>query len=481
MNLELPDPLYASLNQFISEALGLYFPPSRWTELQRGICAAAEELGNGASPAEFTSWLATRPALSQRHLDVLSTKLTVGETYFFREPRHFAALTEHILPEIAQRRGSPSIRIWSAACCTGEEAYSISIWLDRMAPPFVAPATIIGTDINPDFLRRAEAGVYGRWSFRDAPPWLIANYFQERDGQFEIAPRIRRMVRFMPLNLASDTFPALLTDLHAMDVIFCRNVLMYFSNDQARKTLEKLYHTQRDKGWLMVGASELFHISSSPYATVRLADAIVCQKGSYTAAKQTGAAAPRVLPAMQNSETQAYTQPTAVSVTADGQSILVHQQKMTEKDQVQESCAAPPDPAASPASTWATLTRELAGQGKLHEALVSADRWIAAEKLNPAAHYLRGLIFREKGEALEAMNALRRSLYLDPQFIVAYLALGNMERDRGQKQKAHRHFANAVELLTRQDGQNIVPESDGMTAKQCLDLARALADIEVPV
>jgi chemotaxis protein methyltransferase CheR len=470
MHPELPNHFHAALNQFISEALGLYFPPSRWMELQRGICAAAEELGNGASPAEFASWLATGPALSQRQLDVLSTKLTVGETYFFREPRHFAALTEHILPEIAQRREPAAIRIWSAACCTGEEAYSIAIWLDRMAPAFAGRATIVGTDINPDFLRRAEAGVFGRWSFRDAPPWLMGQYFQEkREGQFEIAPRIRRMVRFMPLNLASDTFPALLTDLHAMDVIFCRNVLMYFSNEQARKTLEKFYHTQRDKGWLMVGASELFHISSSPYATVRLADAIVCLKGRNASAARTGAAAP-VFPETQNPVTEASTQFPAIAAGADRQPA----------SQVRES-SSPVSGEAAPASTWAALTRDLAGRGKLQEALVSADRWIAADKLDPVAHYLRGLIFREKGEALEAMSSLRRSLYLDPHFIVAYLALGNMERDRGQKHKAHRHLANAIELLTRQEGRNIIPESDGMTAKQCLDLARALAAIEVPV
>jgi len=113
-------------------------------------------------------------------------------------------------------------------------------------------------------LRKAMAGVYGKWSFRNAPPWLIEGYFTcKKDGVFEILPEIRKMVTFAYLNLAQDTYPSPLNNTNAMDIIFCRNVLMYFAPERARQVGDSLFRSLVDGGWLMVGASELSSIFSA--------------------------------------------------------------------------------------------------------------------------------------------------------------------------------------------------------------------------
>ena len=132
----------------------------------------------------------------------------MGETYFFREQRALEVLTTQILPSLMQdpQHGERHIRIWSAACCTGEEPYSIAITLATtmlMFPDW--QVSIIGTDINPRFLQRASRGVYTEWSFRNTPAWIKERYFQcTADNQFALCPEIKQMVTFFPLNLAEE-------------------------------------------------------------------------------------------------------------------------------------------------------------------------------------------------------------------------------------------------------------------------------------
>ena len=280
MEAEISHNLMMRFSDFVAETMGLHFPPPRWPELQRGAVAMAGELGF-ADAAACMQWLMSAP-LTPSQLETLAGNLTVGETYFFREPRSLEILANPILPDlIRERKGNERrLRIWSAACCTGEEPYSIAISLRRVIPDWKNLA-LLATDINPRFLRKALAGAFGQWSFRAAPPWLKDRYFRAApDGQFQISPEIKRMVHFAPLNLVQDVYPSPANDTNAMDVIFCRNVLMYFTAAQAQKVIAKLYRAQAEGGWLIVGPSELPQVSSTPYTAVNLNGAIVYRKDS---------------------------------------------------------------------------------------------------------------------------------------------------------------------------------------------------------
>jgi chemotaxis protein methyltransferase CheR len=240
-----------------------------------------------------TEWLLSA-SLTKTQLDVLASHLTIGETYFFRENKTFEILAEKVLPELvrSRRNGARRLRIWSAGCCTGEEPYSLAILLQQvirdLADWFV---TILATDINVRFLRKAAAGVYSEWSFRQTPAWFKSRYFKRtEDGQYEILPEIKKQVTFAQLNLVQDSFPSLVAETNAMDVIFCRNVLMYFSLPQALKVVSNLHRALVHEGWLVVSPSEGSQALLSQFAPVNFPGVILYQKsdaGSRTEQQRT--------------------------------------------------------------------------------------------------------------------------------------------------------------------------------------------------
>ncbi len=144
--------------------------------------------------------------------------------------------------------------------------------------------------------------------------------------------------------------------------------------------------------------------------------------------------------------------------------------------------AVEPPRAAPPASAQERirLTRELANQGRLSEALAAADALLRAERLNPVAHYLRAMILQEQGALLKAMEALRRAIYLDQEFIIAHFALGNLARAAGRLKEADRSFTNVLQLLDRQRQEDLLPESEGVTAGRLAEIVNSLRD-EAPV
>ncbi|MBI4458741.1 MAG: protein-glutamate O-methyltransferase CheR, partial [Acidobacteria bacterium] len=236
------------LSDFVAGQMGLHFPPERWRDLERGIGSAAREFGFSDADS-FAQWLLTSP-LTRNRVEVLASHLTVGETYFFRDRRAFELLEDQILPElIRSRRGTEQrLRIWSAGCATGEEPYSIAILLHKLIADLERwNITLLATDINPRFLHKARSGEYGEWSFRDAPHWLRERYFKKTEGdRFRIAPFIQKLVLFSHLNLAEDAYPSLSNDTNAIDVIFCRNVLMYFTPERQKRVAENFHRTLVD-------------------------------------------------------------------------------------------------------------------------------------------------------------------------------------------------------------------------------------------
>jgi chemotaxis protein methyltransferase CheR len=461
MEGETPEGLLSRFSEFVMRTMGWEFPRSRHADLRRGIAAAARELGFDSAAGFALRCLSG--AMTQEQFDRLAAHLTVGETYFFRETKTFEALAREILPALIEsRRGrDQELRIWSAGCCTGEEPYSIAILLREMLADWAQwKITLLATDINPGFLRGAEAGVFGQWSFRGAPDWLKGRYFREApQGRFEILPEIKQIVRFAQLNLAGEDYTSVLGGCGAMDVIFCRNVLMYFGASQAKKVVEKLHRAQGKGGWLIVSSSELSHGVFSPYHTVNLNGAILYQKDGNTPAA----------PAPESSPVSAW--PLDLEMDAGKMPFIVPEQQP--EPVMEEPSPAPPEPALG------AEARSLANRGNLAEALGCCDRWIAADKLNPASHYLRSVVLQEQGAVLEAVQSLRRALYLDPDHVLAHFALGSIARGRDQLGESHKHLANALRLLGKYPADALLPESDGVTAGRLAEVIGSLAEMEV--
>ncbi|HJV37066.1 CheR family methyltransferase, partial [Geomonas sp.] len=242
MERSLPDSTLSNVSAFLAKEMGLLFPKERWDDLERGLFSAARQLGF-MDPHVFLHWLMSSP-LTRRQVEALAGHLTIGETYFFRDPRSLEATETSILPPLLRaRRGKDQrLRIWSAGCSTGEEAYTLAILLHRLLPDVREwNISILATDINAAALQKGMAGVYGKWSFRATPSWFKSLYFTPQpEGSLRVVDNVKRMVHFEYLNLAEDSYPSLPTNTNAMDLIFCRNVLMYFSPEMARTVVAKL-------------------------------------------------------------------------------------------------------------------------------------------------------------------------------------------------------------------------------------------------
>jgi chemotaxis protein methyltransferase CheR len=468
MKPSLPEQLLLQLSEWTAAGTALHFPVDRWNDLERRTGSAAGEFGF-TDKEEFIQWLVSSP-LTREQLEILASHLTIAETYFWREPQIFEALREHILPELIHSRGRRErrLRIWSAGCASGEEPYSLAIALDRVIPAGKNwQVSILATDINPRILRKATAGVYGEWSFRSAPAWLKKEYFLHReDGRFEILPEIRQMVTFTYLNLAEDVYPSPLNNTHAMDIIFCRNVLMYFKPERAGQVGQGLHHALVDGGWLVVGASELSHEIFSQFAPVYFPGAIVYQK-----ARQKS----RPLPDFRMEGLQGQ-EPLPVSTRIEQPPDFV---KPSLREEVHEKAvkARAPEENKDASSSYAHLVRALANQGKLAEALAVCEKGLAADKLDHELHYLRAIILQEQNRDTEASASLKSALYLEPNFSPAHFVLGNLLLRHGDRRAAKRCFENVLALLSARRQEEILTESEGLTAGRFREIVQATLQV----
>lgn len=459
--------------RFLAQATGLSFGEERRAELARALAAVAEELGF-ADGAACLDWLQQHPP-GRREVEVLARHLTVGETYFLREPAMFAALEQQVLPTLIEERrrsGNLTLRLWSAACCTGEEPYTLAVLLARLLPDLKRwHLTILGTDINPHFLRRAELARYPRWSFRQAPDWLQRSYFRPLEsGGFELAPRIRRMVSFRYLNLAEAGYPAPETNTSAMDLILCRNVLMYFEPEQIRRVLHRLWLSLVDGGWLVVGAAETSQSLFAEFASVNFPDALLYRKTGPGMPPARSLAVQSMAPAA--APFTAVPQAIAPAIRPPGKPPYERAQASYRRGDYLEAERALADVEQN-AATMQLMARISANLGRLKEAQRWCEQALAANKLDPGGHYLLAAILEEQGEQARAADSLKRALYLAPDFVLAHFALGNLARQLGHA-RAGKHFDNALQLLRHYAPEQLLPESEGLTAGRLAEILRGM-------
>ncbi|MDO9450879.1 MAG: CheR family methyltransferase [Rugosibacter sp.] len=463
MDKAFSDQLNMSLSDLLAAQTGLHFPAERWRDLERGIAAAAPAFGMPDAES-CARWLLSAP-LTRHQIEMLANHLTVGETYFFREKMSFEALEQHILPQLIRTRASERrLRIWSAGCCTGEEPYSVAMLLDRLIPDQQDwNITLLATDLNPAFLRKAAAGIYGEWSFRDMPDHLRQRYFKRRkDGRFEILPLIRKRVAFACLNLAEDIYPSLLTNTTAMDVILCRNVLMYFSPAWVKKVAQNFHRSLVDDGWLIVSPAETSNSLFPQFKATPFPGAVLYRKAQ-GAEPQADVAGFSVLPLATVAPLDLLTPPPDTLRMPEAMMRAPIQSVAAEPVASFESVSGHPVNQDERAAL-SLAAHACANQGKLAEAIGWCEKAIAADKLDPATHYLLAAILQEQGENDRAAQALRHVLYLDPDFVLAHFALGNLRLSQGQLREARRHFDTAQALLQTHTQDDILPEAEGLTA-----------------
>lgn len=432
---------------------GIASPPSRERELLKALEAGRRAAG-ATDLAAYISLLERRPAL----LDDLVDAISVGETYFFRDTAQFALIRTTILPELIREHG-PALRIWSAGCASGEEAYSLAI---ALAEAGVTPAMpILATDISRAALRRGETASYGAWSFRGVPDAVRERYFVAEGGRLHLVDAIRRRVRFEWLNLAASTYPSLHSGVSGMHLILCRNVLIYLTPNAIAEVARNLHAALAPGGWLLTSPTDPLLAELAPLAPV-IGDASLVYRRDPPAATASSAAA-------WPSHDILRPAPPAPAVSVP----VAAPRAVRAPDRVRRREAA-----AQPVPDGVEALRDLAhasiGRGDLAEAERVLSGAVARHPLDAQLRYLSTVLFLELGRDADAASAARHALYLDPGLALAAVALGSALRRSGDLRGARQAYRTAAATLARRPPEEELALGDGERAGGLLRTVRSL-------
>ncbi|HET6585740.1 MAG TPA: CheR family methyltransferase, partial [Nannocystaceae bacterium] len=456
--------------------LGLQFDETRRGFLDEVLGRRAGACKQGV--AEYLLRLESGTA-TKGELRKLAEELTIGETYFFRNIEQFRAFEEVVLPaRMAARDGSRTLRILSAGCASGEEPYSLAMSVRQSLPPTAGwNVEVRAIDINSAFLERARRGRYTAWSMRQTPADAQARWFRTAGREHVLVDEITAMVRFSEGNLVEHD-RALWSD-EIYDVVFCRNVLMYFSPEQARAVVERLAAALVPGGFLFLGHAEslrglsaqfhLHHTHETFYYERKHPDDARAE-GTATVSDRHGGAAPLVelvdsadswVDAIRDAAQRIRTlvddrtAPAIPDAPAVGRAERIAAAlDMLGRERYGDALAvmdALPTSASVDPEVLLLRAVLLTHSGRLSEAEAVGRALLAVDELNAGAHYLLALCSEGGGDPGRAQEHDQVATYLDGGFAMPRLHLGLLARRRGDREAARRELGRALVLLQRED------------------------------
>lgn len=469
-------------------------------ELLRKLEHAASDFGFDDS-TKFGHWL-LKNNLTEKQLGDLASHLTIGETYFFRERKSFDFLEQIYLPGLIRKRFESEryLRVWCAGCATGEEAYSLAIALTQSIPDIHRwTVSILATDINNAFLEKARRGVYSKWSFRTNSDDFILKYFtRDSSDRFHIRPEIKKMVTFGSLNLGEDSYPSAATKTEGVDIIFCRNVLIYFSQEGTKRVTERFYHSLIDGGILVVSPVEMSGMISNKFSKIRYSGFTIYQKDTHHKTEKSksspkdyqaipvttlpvngwkkdsvnGSAAPKVTADEPVPGTTIRNQTPIVESELEIAEALFRKGALEEAESILSELTDKGEDLKM--EVVLLLSKIKANLGKLHEAELLCERGIALDKLHPNLYYLLATVMQEQGNDDKAIIALKQALYIDPDFVLAHFLFGTLSLKQGDQVQGKQSYKNAISSLSKLKPEDILPDSDGLTVERFRHILQAI-------
>lgn len=443
------DANFQRLKALVIETTGMAFYADKDDDLARIVAARMDETGL-PSCTRYLDRI-TDTVLGRGEMDALVAELTIGETYFFRHKEQFDALRDIILPDVlARNEGTRRLRIWSAGCATGPEPYSLAILLKREFAARIAGwhVSIVGTDINQKFLALARDGRYDEWAFRATPDDVRHDCFERVGKQWQIRPEYKNCVNFQHHNLTRNRFPSLLDNLAGLDIIICRNVVIYFSRETVAELVPCFHETLVDGGWLVMGHAEPNIELFRDFRTVNTPGAVLYQRDDRPQA--TAVYAPIVAP----------------------RPLLPLPEPPRRARPVASRPAVAPVPAVAASAPHEGIGRisDLADQGRWSEALAACDGLIAANALDAHAHFYRALVLEQQGDLDGCETSLRRAIYLDRHFVLPHYHLGLFLSRRDDLAGANRSFRNVLALLKQLPDAHALEHGDAITVGQLREI-----------
>jgi chemotaxis protein methyltransferase CheR len=477
----------------VASRLGLQFDDAKTAWLADLLRRRLDINGQLAEP--YLACL--RAQASRAEIGAIAQELTVAETYFFRNIEQFHALREHVVPERMQASGHRGLRILSAGCASGEEPYSIAMMLDDLLHDRSRELSIRAVDLNPVVVEKARQARYTSWALRDTAPAMQQRWFRPDGREFVLDDRIRSAVKFEERNLNEDD--AELWQPGAYDLIFCRNVLMYFAPSRAQAVVARIARSLAPGGYLFLGhaetlrgLSQAFHLRHTHGTFYYQRKDEVEQELAQTPADAPGGAGPVLAAAVEGSDswieaigkaaervralTDVQAPSSRVAPAAASRWHLRQALDLFQQERFAEALGlvhALPAAAGSDADVLLLRAVLLVHSGQLALAEEACQRLLAIDELNAGAHYALALCREGTGDRRGAIDCDQRAVYLDPSFAMPRMHLGLLARRSGDRDTVQRELAQAIVLLQREDASRLLLFGGGFSREALLALCRA--------
>ncbi len=461
---QLTTQLFREFRDYIHEKSGIFLDDYKTESLR----TALNTLMRQRDILDYDSYfrLLTHEIHGDEEFKRLLDLVTVNETCFFRNPPQFDALRQVVLPAIVrakQETGDRTLRIWSAGCSTGEEPYSLAMTLLETLPhPEEWRIDILATDVSTHVLAEAQKGCYRKRALRETPTYYLRKYFKKvGDESYCVDPSVREMVNFSYHNLVTERYPALV--LGGWDIIFCRNVTIYFQLDSVRKVMNDFYSGLRDGGYLFIGHAESLYKINDEFIPMHLGMAYVYKKDTEALVNDAGEAkAGLCYVDFATAGGAAKTvRPQAAARPAERARFRRDEDKAglyatAYEHFVKEDFAAAGREAAKlvrldpdNANAHILLANVYVNQGRTDKALKEAVRVLDLQPMSTKGHYLLGLIREQQDQLDEAVREFKRVLYIDRSFALAHINLANIYRTRHMAADAVKEYNNAITGLAQ--------------------------------
>jgi chemotaxis protein methyltransferase CheR len=470
--MTLTEEEFVTVARLLHDAAGLSFDDSRRESL--GYSVAARMAATGTP--DVSAYLALLSGTgSGQERQALLDEVTIPETHFFRNPPQIRALRTYVLPELLRQAATAKkLRIWSAGCSTGEEAYTMAILIRELLPVSADwDIKIVATDVSTRALAAGRDAHYAERAFVMTDPTDLSRWFtiDEARKSWVVRDELRDLVEFRHHNLIRDTPPF---DDEAVDLILCRNVTIYFDRETTRRLMKRLHGRLRDGGYLFLGHAETLWQICDDFTLVPLGDAFVYRRADQPEATD------RRRWVLQDRRTEDEPRPTRADRRRGdtdrrgrppGPAAAVAPAATSTPPAVPESTAAVPPPRDPlDAVRWAIA------EGRYDEAADVAAEVVAATPLWAQAHYLHGVALTNLGRDADALVVLRKTVYLEPEHGLAHFLLGGALERLGEPVAASRSYRAAAYTLGSQPLEGVAPELGGRRvtelAELCLQLAR---------
>lgn len=458
---------FERFRKIINQSSGIFFDRGKWDVLKLGLSDRAT--ARGADSLQDYYQLLTTEDEREEELRRLLEHLSVQETQFFRNLSQFDALRKYIIPEVIKRKAAKhrNIRIWSAGCSTGQEPYSLAMSvLDVIPDSDTWDIRVMGTDLNRQVLDVAEKAWYPERKLTGLDRAHVENYMVGDDGGYRVDEKVRRLVSFSCLNLVTDPLP--IETIGTCDIIFCRNVIIYFTHETAKYVIEHFFDILNPGGYLFLGHSETLWKMSTKYSLVEMGDAFIYKKSL-----PRGINGRRFIPDRRMRDAAL---PPGIESDrrTGGDRRMVDNAPDSAGGQAEVAAVGTGAPeqlpeAPSPDAALGEAKR-LLELGEYAHALEALKIRFREGSTSAEAHFLQGLALEKLDKLNEARDAFKKSVDCDSQYSIAYFHLASVLEQEGSLAEAIGEYRNAAKYLRRDEGGRCESELDDFGLEPLIDL-----------